>query len=278
MTSNNRARALKRTADLGEGSSSPSKSLPQGVNRSVVRALGILVDVSRADKPQSFVDLQTKLKLPKASLHKLLFTLESLNFLRRDEETGRYSMGWAAYEISAGAARPVDILSIVSPVMHRLVEEHNETGHIGVLDGAEEIILERVDPPHQVIRLAIGRRTPAYCSSGGLATLAVRGEAAVAALPDKLKTLTPNTVKTRKALQARLKDIRRSGFALDLEEAYAGVRCVGVAIDVPGWPAASMSFSLPLQRASMKRLEQLAAPLLRAAREVESVLVVTPRS
>jgi len=249
-----------------------------GASRSVARALGILLDVSRSEKPQSFVDLQKKLKLPKASLHKLLLTLEVSGFLRRDETSGRYTMGWAAYELGAGAHRPGDILSFISPVMHKLVNKYNETGHIGVLDGVDEIIVERVDPPQQVVRLAIGRRHPAYVSSGGLASLATRGEAAIAQFPEKLKPFTPNTVKTRKALVARLNEIKETGYALDLEEAYAGVRCVGVAIDVPGWPVASMSLSLPLQRASLERLRELAVPLTQAAKELASVLSVAARS
>jgi len=159
-----------------------------------------------------------------------------------------------------------------------LVDECNETGNIGVLDGTEEIILERIDPPNQVVRLAFGRRHPAYGSSSGLAALAVpRGATAIAALPETLPPLTKNTLKTREALLTRLADVRAKGYALDLEEVYPGVRCIGVAIDVPGWPVATMSLSLPLQRATMDRLRSLAKPLTDAAAQAKMILALTPR-
>lgn len=254
-------------------------STSDGLNRSVARALGILADIAQHERPQSFAEFQKRLKLPKGTLHKLLFTLESLGFASRSDETGRYSLGLAALELSAGgASRSGDIRSVIFPPFKRLVDKYNETGHIGVLDGTDEVLLDRIEPPNQVVRLAMtGRRHPAYGSSGGLASLASRGQAALVELPERLIPMTKNTVKTRKQLIKRLEDIRANGYAIEIEEAYPGVCCVGVAIDVPGWPVASISFSLPLQRASVERLVELASPLMKAAKEIERILAVTVR-
>jgi DNA-binding IclR family transcriptional regulator len=253
-------------------------SIPEGSNRSVARALGILVDIAQSERPQSFAEFHKRLKLPKATLHKLLFTLESLGFVFRSADSNRYSLGLAALELSAGGpSRHGDIRGVIYPFLKTLVDQYNEIGHIGVLDGTEEVLLERIDPPDQVVRIAIGRRHPAYGSSGGLASLAARGEAALAELPEQLKPMTKNTVKTRKQLVKRLEEIRTRGYAIEMEEVYTGVRCVGVAIDVPGWPVASISFSLPVQRGSVGRLEELSAPLVEAAKKIERILAVTPR-
>lgn len=251
-----------------------------GANRSVARALAILVDVARQQKAQSFADFQKRLQLPKATLHKLLLTLEALNFIARDRDSGRYSLGLAMLELLAsGGARTGDIRSIIQPFLKEVVDRCNETGHIGILDGAEEILFERIDPPNQVVRLAmIGRRHPAHGSAGGLASLAARGESVIAELPEHLKQLTKNTVATRAQLIKRLADVRRKGYAIEMEEVYPGVRCIGVAIDVPGWPVASISLSLPVQRASRERLEQLAPPLIAAAKDIQRILAVTPRT
>ena len=100
----------------------------------------------------------------------------------------------------------------------------------------------------------------------------------VAAMPEKLHQLTKNTIRSREELLSRLEEIRQKGYALDLEEAYLGVRCVGVAVSVPGWPVVHVSFSLPLQRASIERLRELAKPLMAAAKEIEKILSVTPRA
>lgn len=254
-----------------------------GLNRSVARALNILLEVAQSEKPKSFVDFQKELRLPKATLHKLLHTLEALNFLRRDEDTNRYHMGFATLELAAGGGvRPGDLRSALDPILRRLVEEWNETCHLGVLDGDEEIVLDRLDPPRQVVRLAtkVGRRHPAYCSAGGLASLAARNddEAYLASLPEELVAVTKHTMRSRVDLKARIREVREKGYALDLEEAYLGVRCVGVAVAVPGWPIVAISFSLPLQRASIERLRELSKPLLLVAKQVQRLLELTPNA
>jgi IclR family acetate operon transcriptional repressor len=259
-------------ASVGSGESASE------INRSVARAFGTLEEVAHSKKPLSFVDLRKRLHLPKATLHKLLLTLEALRYVDRDRESGRYSIGLATLELAAGGAnRASDIRTLVSPVLRRLVEQYNETANLGVLDGEEEVLIERIDPPDQIVGLKIGWRHPAYGSSGGRACLAARGETIVASMPEKLKALTENTIRTRRELQAHLRDVREQGYALDLEECYPGVRCVGVAIDVPGWPALGLAFTLPLQRASIQRLHELAKPLLEAKNDVERILAISPR-
>lgn len=254
----------------------------KGLNRSVSRALVLLLDIAHSASPQSFVDLQRHHKVPKATLHNLLLTLETLNFLRRDDETGKYSVGFAALEVAAaGAAGPADLPALLGPVLQRLVEENNETCHLGILHGGEEVILKRLDPLEQVVRLAptVGRRHPAHASSGGIASMALSfSEEDIEALPESLSQLTQNTMKTRDELRQRLKEVREKGYALDLEEAYLGVRCVGVAVAVANWPVVHISFSLPLQRAPLERLRALAKPLMGAAKEIEKILSVTPRA
>ena len=257
-----------------------------GLNRSVARALQILLEVSKSEKPLSFMDLHKQLELPKGTLHKLLYTLETLNFLRRDEDSSRYSIGLAVLELNArGLAKPGDLRSILDPILHRLVEEWHETLVLCVYDDGEEIILDRLDSPYQVVRVttAMGRRHPAYATSGGLAAMALLSEKlAFQGLPAKLRTMTQNTVKTRKELRARLREVKEKGYAVDMEEAYIGVRCVGIAVSVPGWPIVTVSFTLPLQRAAIERMQMLSQPLLEAAREIERALTraapSTPRA
>jgi DNA-binding IclR family transcriptional regulator len=251
----------------------------KGVNRSVTRALTILLEINREPTPMNFIDIQRRLRFPKSTLHKLLFTLEKMDFLRRGEDSNRYSIGLAALELSFGRSVPYgDLRAVVSPILQKLVHNWNETCNLGILDGGFEITLQRFDPPEQVVRLAtlVGRRHPAYASSGGLASLAlVSGEVITANFPEVLPRVTRSSIRTRAELISRLEDIRAKKYAVDLEEAYEGVRCVGVGISVPGWPIVGISFSLPLQRAPLDRLKTLAKPLMAAGKEIEKILSLT---
>lgn len=254
---------------------------PTGLNRSVTRALDLLRDVAHSRTAQSFVELQKQHKVPKATLHKLLFTLEALDFIRRDEDTGKYYLGLVAMEVSAaGAAGPGDLATMLRPVLRKLVGETNETCHLGILQGDEEVILSRIEPEEQVVRLApqIGRRHPAYASAGGLASMAQKlDEDLIRNIPEQLRQLTCKTIKTRTELLARLDQVREAGYALDLEESYQGVHCVGVAVAAANWPVVHLSLSIPLQRAPMERLQALVQPLKAAAEEIERILLATQR-
>jgi DNA-binding IclR family transcriptional regulator len=247
-----------------------------GINRSVERALRILKETARTPTALSFAEFQKRLKLPKATLHKLLWTLESLQFLNRDEH-GKYTIGLAALEVGMGGAPSDDIRSVVSPILQKLVRSGNETCYLGLLDAGEIAYLDRVDPPEQMVRLGtvVGRRLPAYATAGGNAALSTLYDESILTLfPEELPTiLTPNTVRTREALQARLAVVREKGYALDLEESFLGVRWVGVAARAVGsWPIITLSFAIPVQRAPMERLHELATPLKEAAREIETTL------
>jgi DNA-binding IclR family transcriptional regulator len=259
-----------------------SRTPTGGVNRSVARALRLLLDVAGHSKALSFAELQLRHRLPKATLHKLLATLETMNFLRRDDATGKYSIGVAALEFSAGyAASPDDLPNILAPIMQKLVDDWKETIHLGVIYGGEEVMLQRLDPTDQIVRMGtmIARRHPAYATAGGLASMAISPDKSfLDELPEELSPRTKNTVRTKTALVVRLKEIAEKGYALDLEEAYIGVRCVGVAVAVPRWPVVHISFTLPLQRASMERLRGLAKPLMAAAKDIENILTVTRRA
>jgi IclR family transcriptional regulator, acetate operon repressor len=257
-----------------KGNSSSRREV--GINRSVERALRILKETARTTTALSFAEFQKRLKLPKATLHKLLWTLESLQFLNRDEH-GKYTIGLAALEVGMGGAPSDDIRSVVSPILQKLVRSGNETCYLGLLDAGEIAYLDRVDPPEQMVRLGtiVGRRLPAYATAGGNAALSTLYDESILTLfPEVLPTiLTPNTVRTREALQARLAVVREKGYAVDLEESFLGVRWVGVAARAVGsWPIITLSFAIPVQRAPMERLHELAKPLKEAAREIETTL------
>ena len=254
---------------------------PKGHNRSLMRALVLLRDIATNATSVSFSELQKRHGLPKATLHNLLSTLEHQDYIQRDDASGKYRIGLSVLELAAAASAGVsDLGRLLYPVLEPLVEHCKETCHLGVLDGFDEVILRRIDHARQIVQVApqVERRHPAHSTSGGLAALAMMGQREVQAIvPGHLHQRTPNTIQTQEALFARLSQIRTDGYSLDMEEAYLGVRCIAVAIQAPGWPIVTISFTLPLQRAPVEHLVALAGPLQAAARQIRDILIVTPR-
>jgi DNA-binding IclR family transcriptional regulator len=245
-------------------------------NRSVQRALEILELIARARRPLSFSELLQQLDLPKASLHNLLATLEGNGFLDREAVTGRYTVGLGAFEV--GSAYPIrrDVRDAAAPVLKRLSAEHNETCHFGILDRGDVVYIDRLDSTREVrLATAIGKRVPAYATGIGKALLSCLTADEVDALyPDELPPLVPNTIRRRSDLVEELTVSHARGYALDDEESTAGVRCVAAAVAVDGWPRVALSLAFPVQRATMRRLNQLGPQLRTAAAEIADRLTI----
>jgi DNA-binding IclR family transcriptional regulator len=117
----------------------------------------------------------------------------------------------------------------------------------------------------------VGGRNPAYASSMGKVLLADLPESELKAIlgRGKLKKLTPNTITEMPRLLEELGRIREQGFALDNEETFPGIRCVGAPIrDAGGKVIAAVSVTVPAQRMSDERVRELWRLVTKSARMI----------
>jgi IclR family acetate operon transcriptional repressor len=251
------------------GYSSPeSESVPDTAESpvtSVDRALRIMALVGGAARGISLDELAARLEIPKSSLHRILAALKYRRFVSQPEAGGVYFLGT---ELLATAFRFHDLLDVralIHPLLLRLTAELNETTHMGVLDGAEIVYQDKIEATQSVIKLnsVIGGRNPAHATGVGKALLAWtyptdEAVAAWAAPWDPLPRPTRRTVKSVAQLAGELARVRAQGFALDLEENEAGVRCAAVPIFLGrAVPAAAVSVTLLGSRADLRRLSEL---------------------
>ncbi|MEV7623586.1 IclR family transcriptional regulator [Actinoplanes sp. NPDC089786] len=234
--------------------------------RTVERALWLLRTIAATPAPMTFGELHKVSDLPRASVHNLLATLEETGFVVRDGN-GRYSVGLAAFEVGSAHQVRTGLLRLAEPILRDLVRRHNETCHLGILDGSDVLYVERLESTQPVrLTTATGRRVPAHATGIGKALLALRPDAEVAALyPTGLPSLTPSTLTAVPTLLRDLTETRRRGWAIDNEESTPGVRCAAAAVAVPGWPATGISLAVPLQRAADDRIAELGADVRAAA-------------
>lgn len=240
-------------------------------SRSAERALTILLTLAEARRPMSFGELHRLLGWPKGSLHALLKTLEFQRFLASDADKSKYSIGLAAFEVGSAFPAHTDLRYVATPVLEALVRDVNETCHVGVLDRGEVVYIDRIESSQEVrFVAAVGRRLPAYATGVGKALLSRLTEDDVVGLyPAHLPSLTPTTLSTRDALLKELRRVRETGYALDDQESTPGVRCVAVALAFDSTRQAAFSLTVPIQRAPMKRLHELARRLIQAAGDID---------
>jgi len=202
--------------------------------------------------------------MPKATVHVILASLESAQFLVRTAEG--YQIGIGAFEIGTAMPAAASLRQAAAPWLDRLTLATQESCHLGMLSAGDVVYLDRRDSPGDGLRFTvrIGQRLPAYGTALGKAMLSQLTDAEISQLyPSDLPPVTEATLRSRAELLELLGDVRHRGFATESEESTAGVRCVGVAVAVPHG-VVGLSVTAPVHRAGLDDLLQH-VPLLREA-------------
>jgi DNA-binding IclR family transcriptional regulator len=243
--------------------------------RAVERAVLVLELLRVADGGLSLRELSRRSELPKASVFRMLRTLEATGLVERLPATDVYRLGVRCLELGQAYLEQVDLRSEARPVLERLRREFDETVHLAVLDDELRVVyLDKLETPHAIglMMSKVGKTVPSYCTGIGKALLAhVEGDP-VATLEAQgvLRAYTPSTIHDPDGLRRDLAAVRKRGFSLDLEEHEPGVRCVGCPVMGPRKELlAAISIAGPTQRLPKRLLQgNLATGIMMAAREI----------
>jgi IclR family KDG regulon transcriptional repressor len=215
------------------------------------RAFSLLAIVSEG-VPRTLVELSAEAGLNTTTTFRLLASLQSHNYVSRNQQTGQYSLGLACLEL-AHAFLGTSVRVLALPHLLALREETRETVHLAVLDRMEVVYVDKLDALHAIGLMSsqVGGRKPAYCTGVGKALLAYADPTAVREYYAQhgLVSFTASTITTVEDLLHELDDVRSRGYAFDLGENEAEVRCVAVPIfDASGHTVAALSVSGPATR------------------------------
>jgi IclR family transcriptional regulator, acetate operon repressor len=198
------------------------------------RSFAILEFIAASGRPLTASDISDALSLPKPSTYRLLESLERAGFVSRHGKQRRISTGPRLTDLAFNVLKSSLNYAPRRQILDALVKEVGETCNIGALDHNEIVYLDRVEAEDWPLRLQfkIGSKVPLHCTAIGKLFLAFMPEDKSRHFLDKLDfdRYTPNTILTRKALEAELQDIRKEGLSLDREEYIAGVVCIAAPI------------------------------------------------
>jgi IclR family KDG regulon transcriptional repressor len=203
--------------------------------------------------------------LPVSTVHRFLMNLTSAGYLNCDGN-GDYHLGIACVSLGQAALAQLDLRRLSLPYLQELNHRTRETVHLTVRFGLSAVYVEKLDSPEPLrIHSRIGAAIPLYCTAVGKVLLAYLPEQEQAGVLDRIemRRFTPNTAGSPQELQTHLQLVRKNGYACDLEEHEAHIRCVAAPIrDHTGAVNASLSITGPAVRMGVARLRQL-GPLTR---------------
>ncbi|MDF1790948.1 MAG: IclR family transcriptional regulator [Thalassobaculaceae bacterium] len=224
----------------------------------------------------SLTELSAHLALNKATVFRILHTLQEAGYLARDEDSGRYQLGMRFYSLGHTAVRHEQLKWQALPPLMTLAETTGETVYVGILYEGDAVVVQIVDGIELVrMHSFVGKRSPAHASALGKVLLAYMPDAEVDGYIAQygLKGFTENTFTDPSAFREELRAIRDQGYALDREEMARGLRCIGAPItDHSGRPFATVSLSAPVDRMTPERIGALVPQVKDAAFDISRML------
>jgi DNA-binding IclR family transcriptional regulator len=219
----------------------------------VLRTLDILELFLDDPAPLSAPDVVRKTGLPRTSVHELLATLVSREYLQKDEITGTFRLGVRLLQLGNAYSARFDMLAAANDVARQLAARSGETVSVALLEGGDVFYLAKIES-RDTLRLpsSIGQRLPANVTGLGKALLAYASPQSLSTRfpePDNLPRMTPRSIGTLAELEPELERIRERGVAFENEESTPNIRCAAAPVrDSSGAVVAAISVSLPVSR------------------------------
>jgi IclR family KDG regulon transcriptional repressor len=225
--------------------------------QSLARGLKILDLLGQASDGLSITELAETLQVDKGSASRLMSTLARYGYAEKDEVTRRYHLGPQVVGLSRSVLTRLPLREAAKPYLRQLMERTGECAHLAVPAQGKALYIDQVASPATLrVNAEVGTMNPLHCTALGKALLAF-GDVEI---PSTLERFTPRTIKSKRALQDHLEEVRRTGYAVDDEEFDPGVRCIAVPVfDFRGKAIGAIGISGPSTRITHERLPQLAA-------------------
>jgi len=241
-------------------------------NRSVERAIGLLVLVCQNNSPMGLTEISSEAELDKATTLRLLSSLTKLDFLQQDTKTRKYIRGPGVFSLW-----PDEISRLAHPHLEKLSEATGETSCLIMASGnAHRVCVDAVVPTRELRVVAqVGKMQPIYGGASGMVLLAYRDSDIVEKFLTsiELKALTDQTLTDKKKYLLMLADIRTQGFAMLRSAVEKGTNAIAAPVfDERGSVIASIVLRGPDVRMSAAEMKKMKPHVLQACADVSRSL------
>ncbi|MCL1632889.1 IclR family transcriptional regulator [Sporolactobacillus sp. CPB3-1] len=241
----------------------------------ILRAKQILDFLEHEDQPVNLQTIYTSLNTSKSTVLKILNTLCLVDYVSRDEETKRYTLGTKLIRYGEAAKKSFSIISVAEPYLIELNDKIGETVHLGAYNRERIIYIKKLNAKSRIIlRSQVGHSVDLYCSAMGKAYLAEQSEEWVRAYLSRvqLEKKAKNTISNQEHLLQDLLQIREKGYAIDDQENEDDIYCVAVTLKHGRTVEGMISISSPVFRLSEEKKNGIVVALQQVKQAIEHKL------
>lgn len=234
---------------------------------SLDRGLRVLQMLGSKQKPMTLSDIAKASDLPRATVRRILQTLEKGGYVISDGKL--FSLTPRVLSLASAYLSSNQVAWVMQPLMDRLATEAKEVCSLAVLDGDHVVFIARASPLRVFAGgLEIGFRLPAFCSSVGRVLLGRYSNDELAAFFEKadLQPSNGHTIVDKELLIATIITDRKKGYSLVDQEAEEGFRSIAVPVKrYDGTIIAAINIGAHVDRVSTGDMIDNYLPLLKEA-------------
>lgn len=201
--------------------------------RSVTKAIRLLEALASDPVPVGVSELARQLDMDKASVSRMLRTLEQAGFVAQDVHSQRYSLGVALVAMGHKALKRLDLRDAARSSLEALVKITGECAHVAMLVADRSFYLDQMVPERGVsVDAPIGTLAPLHCTALGKAMLAFQEKDVFRRIFSELdfEAFTRRTITDPVTFSKNLSEVRHTAVAHDDEEFSVGVRCLAAPV------------------------------------------------
>lgn len=253
----------------------PAKEEVKGTIKSVKKALILLKKILSTSEEVSIGELQKEFGINQSTIHHLMKTLKVEGFVSQSIATRRYTIGPELFNLWVKQNNLTNYFYRSFPVLEDVVSKLNETTSLFIRREHEAICVIGKESRHTLkASLRIGRHIPLHCTATGKVFLAYLDEETVNQIIYRsgLHKYMPNTITKPDILFNELDQIKKHGYALELEEYEDMINAVGVPIfNNRGEVILVMTQIAPLTRMDEKQISTVIPYLNEKAKNIEMI-------
>lgn len=210
--------------------------------------------------------------LPRASVFRMLQTLEQMGFVERTSDAPSYKLGIAILRLGFEFLASMELTEHGRHVIEALRDACGYSAHVVVRDVREVVFICKIPGRSALFHpIHVGARLPAHATVLGRVLLGGLSLADLRALYDghPLDAYTPNTPTTLEALKAAIDDNTARGYGMSEGGYEAGISIIAAPVyDERRDVCAAVSITVPSQTIDPQQLSVLTDQVRQAAAQL----------
>ena len=227
------------------------KKKSASTQQSLDRALELIEMLSKTGVAMNIADISKALGVTRATASSLIQTLLQRNYIEKDLETCKYSIGYKIYDIALAYRHQYPFLYAAEEHINAMAEKMKIKINICVLKPPGVAVLILSKDISLLPKMILGYVLPGYASASGKLLMAYASRDIIEQWLEETDFIpfTAKTIVDKRNLLKQLDQIKSAGIAYEDEELMLQKCCVAAPIyNMSGQVIASVSFSVSKER------------------------------